>query len=96
MNGHQIKEEIAKINPDALFIDGFDGDENGYNDALIGFGARCDMNDVAIYQVDKVIDILISKYDMDSEEAIEWYDYNIAGAYMGENTPILVYDLRNE
>ena len=96
MNGKEIKEAIAEENEEALFIDGLDGDKDAFNDALIGHGTRCSMNDVAIYDGLKVIEILMSKYDMDSMEAYEWYDYNIIGAYMGENTPIFVHDLRKE
>jgi hypothetical protein len=96
MNDKKIREDIGAVNEEALFIDGFDGDKDGFNEALIGFGSRCGMNDVAIYSVEKIIDILICKYDMDTEDASEWYEYNIEGAYMGENTPIFVYDLRNE
>ncbi len=95
MNGKRIKEEIADVNPDALFADGFDGDKDGYNEALIGYGSRCGMNDVAIYSIEKILDILMFKYEMSSEDAVEWYEYNIAGSYVGENTPIFVQDLRN-
>lgn len=95
MNEKAIKEEIADINPEALFIDGFDGDKDGLNEALIGFGSRCGMNDVAIYSVEKIIETLIIKYDMEEDDAQDWYDYNIEGAFLGENTPIFVFDLRN-
>jgi hypothetical protein len=30
---------------------------------------------------------------MSESEAIEYYDYNIAGSYVGENTPIFLDDL---
>ena len=42
------------------------------------------------YSVSKIIENLMK--DMDEEEAIEYYEFNIAGAYMGEKTPILVND----
>ena len=29
---------------------------------------------------------------MDYDDAIEYFDYNIAGAYVGENTPIIFED----
>ena len=29
---------------------------------------------------------------MDEEEALDFYDYNIVGAYMGEFTPIYIDD----
>jgi len=93
MNNEKIKEEIAEQNEEALFLDGLDGDKDAFNEALIGFGERCNMPTVAIYSIDKVIRVL-EKTGMSHEEACEWYDYNIVGAYLGENTPIYVYDLR--
>ena len=94
MNGLEKKQEIANRNEEALFLDGLDGDKDAFNDALIGWGERCGLETVAIYSIDKIYGILIEKFNMDIQEAIEWYDFNIAGAYMGENTPIYVYDLR--
>jgi hypothetical protein len=62
-----------------LFADGFD-------DAIIGV----EENSLrVVYDVDKVIGILIEG-GMDAEEAVEFYEFNIAGAYVGERTPIFV------
>jgi len=89
-----IKDEIAERNEEALFIDGLDGDTEAFNGALVGWGERCGLGPVAIYDVVKIISILETKYKMSHDEANEWYDYNIVGAYMGENTPIFICDLR--
>jgi hypothetical protein len=48
-----------------------------------------DNNLKIVYDIDKVIDILI-KDGMSVDEAIEYYEYNIAGAYVGENTPSFI------
>jgi hypothetical protein len=42
-----------------------------------------------VYDVDKMIETLISQ-GMDRDEAIEYYEFNIVGAYVGELTPIFV------
>lgn len=63
-----------------LFADGFD-------DAIIGVDEK---EMVLIYSVSKCIDIL--KKDMTEEEALEFFDFNVAGAYMGEKTPIWCFD----
>ena len=94
MNGSEIKAEIAERNEEALCIDGLDGERDGFNEALVGWGERCSLGPVAVYDVAKIISILESKYKMTHEEAYEWYDFNIAGAYMGEYTPIFICDLR--
>jgi hypothetical protein len=41
---------------------------------------------VVCYDQRKVLDNLISQ-GMTEEEAIEYFDYNIIGAYVGEKTP---------
>lgn len=45
-----------------------------------------------IYSVKKCIDILISE-NMSEEEALEYFDYNVSGSYVGEDTPIWCYDI---
>lgn len=72
-----IEEELSFINEQALLADGLD-------DALIGI----DMRDyVAVYDVDKCVDILIETSGMTREEAEEYFEYNTLGAYVGEYTP---------
>jgi hypothetical protein len=43
-----------------------------------------------IYSVSKCIEILSN--DMSEEEAVEYFDFNVRGAYMGEKTPIWCID----
>lgn len=77
------REEISEINPDALLCDGFD-------DAIIGMAERINLGPVVAYSVEKIIEILIERDDMTYEEAFEYYDYNILGSWMGENTPVFI------
>ena len=72
-----IKEELSYINEQALFADGFD-------DGLIGIDQ---VNYVAVYDVDKCIDILKETSGMTQQEALEWFEFNTLGAYVGEYTP---------
>lgn len=64
---------------------------DGFEDALIGFawplatGAKC-----AVYDKNKCIEILMERDGMDEEEAEEFFAYNVAGAYVGEQTPFFV------
>lgn len=79
-----IKEELSYINEQALFADGFD-------EALVGI----DMSSyVAVYDVEKCIDILMQDTGMTLEESKEYFEYNTLGAYVGEYTPrfIRVYN----
>ena len=56
-----------------------------YEQAIIG---QDDASLRIVYSRDKIIDILAE--EMTPEEAVEFYEYNILGAYMGEMTPIYV------
>jgi hypothetical protein len=61
-----------------------------YDAALIGitegnFGQR-----VAVYEAGKCIEALMSAHEWDYEDAREWYDFNITGAYVGPATPLFI------
>jgi hypothetical protein len=42
-----------------------------------------------VYSVDKCIEIFMSQ-GMEYDEALEFFDYNVRGAWMGDKTPIWV------
>lgn len=73
------KEQLMEILADeeCLTADGFE-------DALVGctYGA----NVVAVYDINKMIEVLIEE-GMEYEDAIEFLDYNVVGAYVGDKTP---------
>lgn len=73
-----LREELAEHNEEILFADGFD-------DALIGVVEQFGRPPVALYNYGRCIQILME--DMTEEEAVEYFDYNVIGAYMGDNTP---------
>ena len=68
-----------------LFADGFD-------DALVGVGSAFGGDLCAIYDADAIIESLM-KQGMDYAEALEHFDFNIAGAYVGEQTPIFIHKI---
>jgi len=75
------REDAATHNYDALFADGFD-------DAIIGVSYRCGSDPVVAYDREKCIDILAK--EMEYEEAVEYFEFNVIGAYVGENTPTFI------
>ena len=74
-----------ELNPDALYMDGLDS-------AIIGLGNQYSKPPVVIYDENKILDALMEQ-GMDIEEVWEYYSFNIAGARVGENTPIIVAGL---
>jgi len=49
------------------------------------------MHNVLVYDAEKMRDILMKRDGMDSLEAREYIEYNVEGAYVGEETPIYVW-----
>jgi len=64
---------------------------DGFEDAFVGttisaFGRK----QVAIYDYDKCILILMHDNHMKEDDAIEYFDYNVMGSWIGEDTPIYI------
>lgn len=75
-----VKDHLAEANEDMLFAKGFD-------DALIGIVQSAGGLPVALYDRDLCIAILLSE-GMEEEEALEHFEYNVLGSYVGDNTPM--------
>ena len=59
---------------------------DGFDDAIIGVATQFNRQFI-VYDYDKVIMILRRDTEMSEEEAVEYYDFNIVGSYVGESTP---------
>jgi|TARA_R100000084_G_C4515492_1_gene84395 hypothetical protein len=69
---------------------------NGLEDAIIGVGSRINMPDVLIYSYNKCVKIFMEKEGWTHEEAVEWMDFNVVGAWVGETTPIFVHEIPSD
>lgn len=65
---------------------------DGFDDAIIGIGSRCGKPDIIVYDVNKCIKILINQ-NMTEEEARDYFEFNVVGAWVGEETPIFVREI---
>ncbi|PHQ84143.1 MAG: hypothetical protein COB65_06295 [Thalassobium sp.] len=79
----ELLEWIEEFNPEALLADGFD-------DAIIGICERFGNDPVVAYDKDKCINILVQRDGMSYEEAVEYFDFNVLGAYVGKGTPVYI------
>ena len=61
----------------------------GFDEAIIGMGERFH-DSFVVYDHDKVLGILMERDGMTQEEAQEYYEFNIVGAWVGEHTPAFV------
>ena len=63
---------------------------DGFDNAIIGVGERNNSDSMIVYDYNKMVKILVTRDDMSYEEAEEYIDYNIVGAWIGDTTPIIV------
>jgi hypothetical protein len=67
---------------------------DGYDDAIVGpamIWRDSQTVDVLVYDAEKIRNILIERDGMTFEDAREFIEFNIEGAYMGAHTPVLVW-----
>lgn len=78
-----------------LAIEQVDGEElvfaDGYDDAIIGVTYQNSTN-IVVYDVSKVLKIL-EGMGMEPDEAVEFFEFNVAGTYVGPQTPLFVHVL---
>ncbi len=73
---------LAAIDSSALFADGFD-------DAILGL-TEVEEGWRVCYDIGRILEILVAEHGMDVDEAMEYYDFNIGGAYLGPLTPLFI------
>jgi len=76
----QTLDKIIDAYPEATFLKA-----DGLDAAIIGVEA-VDLR--LVYDVNKVIQILMDRDGMEEGEAWEYYTFNIEGAFVGPQTPI--------
>ena len=69
----------------AMKVDGFD-------DCICGIVERFGMDSVLLYDTDTMIEKMMSQDGMEYEDAVEYFEFNIKGAWMGEATPCFFRD----
>ena len=62
---------------------------DGHESAILGFATRCGQPTIAVYDYTKIVSNL-QKEGMSEEDAIEYVEFNIVGAWVGEGTPALI------
>ena len=80
MKHDEILDIVKENYPEALIADGFDAAIVAYtNDGKL------------VYEVPRMVQILMTRDKMSEEDAQEYIDYNVLGAYVGEMMPIYIY-----
>jgi len=72
---------------------------DGLDDSIIGQASVWNGNErveVLVYDADLMIKVFVDRDGMSEEEANEYILFNIEGAYIGEDTPVLVWQRYDE
>lgn len=88
MNRELLAEQFGE---ELLFID----PPEQFDSCIIGIAQRYGMDLVVAYDQAKVINALIDD-GMDQDEAIEWFEFNIAGSYVGDRTPVFLLTMGSD
>lgn len=63
---------------------------DGFEQAFMGVAESFGSAPKACYDSNKCIDILVERDGMTLEEAVEYFEFNVTGAYVGEFTPAFI------
>lgn len=86
MTKPDIREQIAESigDEDLIFFDG-----PGFDEAIVGIARRFGMPPVVAYSYEKIIAAMMAE-GMDEGEAVEFFEFNTIGAWVGESTPVFI------
>ena len=94
MTPSEIEEHLKTHSPEALLLEPRDD----FRPALVGVARKPDdqwgrTTDtmVAVYSAERVMECLV-KDGMDKDDAVEWFYFNIEGAWLGDGTPTFISD----
>lgn len=68
---------------------------DGFDDAIIGMADGWLPTPKLVYDGEKILAILMDQ-GMSDIEAIEYCNFNIEGAYVGDETPLIVWPYEDE
>ena len=83
----QAIEYMEDIDVEPMLLLGHSEEVNDYAEAFVGIILD---ESKAVYDEDKIIKVLIERDGMDDMEAIEFFEFNIRGSYMGDKTPMYI------
>ena len=85
-----IREHLNDMFEGLLFLS-----EREFDAAILGVAERIGMSPIVAYDTAKIIDILCERDGMGGDEAAEFFEFNIAGAYVGDRTPIFIAQIHS-
>lgn len=65
---------------------------DGFDDAILGIAERCSQEAVLLYDYESMIDVLMHRDGLNRENAEEYLQFNVIGAWIGDQTPLVFYE----
>lgn len=88
-------ETLQEMIDEAAACENEDGDgtlyADGFEDAFVGFVYQFNRR-LAVYDWNKCLSVLMERDGMSEWDAIEYMDFNVTCAWMGEYTPVFRYE----
>ena len=78
-----LSEYLSEENPEAIVFDGFDK-------AIIGVAKQHTRPPLVVYDPEKIIECLMDQGIESYDDAVDYYEFNIACLWAGEGTPLLL------
>ena len=75
----------AEEYPDLLFLE----PREFFDEAIVGVVERINLT-AFCYDTQEILDILNRDHDLTPEEALEHFEFNIRGSYVGEHSPVFL------
>ena len=63
---------------------------DGFDDAILGMCVQFGSEPVVAYDFNKCVKIVMERDGMEREEAIDFINFNVVGAYVGLSTPVFI------
>lgn len=60
----------------------------GFEKAFVGIAQRCGQPDLAVYDYDAALAMLVRDGGMPINDAVDYIEHNAVGAWMGEGSPL--------
>lgn len=86
MSKMQNIDKLHEMYPDLELLQA-----DGFDNAIIGLEP---LSGRVIYDIDKMV-IVLTEEGLTTTEAIEYLDYNVLNAYVGDNTPIYIQTIED-
>tara|TARA_Y100001949_G_C15833724_1_gene263143 strand:- start:74 stop:397 length:324 start_codon:yes stop_codon:yes gene_type:complete len=74
------------------FIGGTEGEIAEFMGCAVGVISGAGLSDRLCYDYDKCVQVFVERDGMSLEDAEEYFQFNVLGAYVGDRTPVFLWN----